>query len=145
MSILEQKALMRQWRIAAAKGNLLWQKSFWSIIWLFKYVTTIWWLIFQRLSPLKAWNYFVVANENQTKKHVFRKTLNLLDKAIWFAKQNFGWNSSRIPLSYNFSDRNVGEISPPDGRYKICMADTKYVLTFAKSDDQRIPSDFNLV
>ena len=28
MSILEQKALMRQWRIAAAKGNLLGQKSF---------------------------------------------------------------------------------------------------------------------
>ena len=32
MSILEQKALMRKWRIAAAKGNLFWQKSFWSSI-----------------------------------------------------------------------------------------------------------------
>ena len=28
MSILEQKALMRKWRIAAAKGKLLCQKSF---------------------------------------------------------------------------------------------------------------------
>ena len=28
MSILEQKALMRKWRIAAAKGTLLWAKVF---------------------------------------------------------------------------------------------------------------------